>query len=208
MPARISATGSLRTDTPGMAITDTAEIGLDRRGFRPEQLPFGNHHDIPAWSQRLVQPENISNQSFSPVSLDRRSEPPGGDDAESPVRKTVGEEQHRHITPSDARPPLLDALELRPVVDPLGGAKRSGSLPLRHGRFPGRSVSRVRAACVLWRGGASVRAGRSWCASEQGTRGCASGADCWADTFFSSSILEGTVRCGPRLFRSSPSDSP
>ncbi len=116
------AVGSLGT-APGMTGKDIAKIRLDRLGRRIEEVGSGNDDDIPSGRQRFVVPEKLSNQSFSPISLDRSPEATGGDDTEPTLGKTVGEKQRRHVPSSGARPPLMNALEFRSVSKPLVGAK-------------------------------------------------------------------------------------
>lgn len=115
--------GTLRTGASGMALTDRAEVRLDSAVIRIEKAGFRDDDEIPPGGQGLVQPEKLSNQSFSPVSLDRSPETPGGDDAESTLAEFVGQKQRRHKSSSSTRPPFLDALEFRPVANPFVGAK-------------------------------------------------------------------------------------
>ena len=111
----------------GIAIQNVPEIGRDRLERCIEQLDAGNDHDIHGLHPVLIQPENFSNQPFSPVSPDCSSDPAGRHDAEPVVRPVIRQDDRGHQAAIDSEPEFLNPLEFRTFPDVFYGAK-----PLNH----------------------------------------------------------------------------
>jgi hypothetical protein len=113
----------------------------------------------------LVPTKDLSNQSFSSVSLNRAADLPGRRDPEPSHTLLVGQEKDRAVAAVDANAPLVDLLELRTPADVFGWTEpQSYSLltvrrlrPLARRRFNTRRpflvLMRTRNPCVFarWR---------------------------------------------------------
>jgi hypothetical protein len=127
-----------------------------------EKLPLRNDDDVESRGD-LVSTENLSNQSFSSIPLDRIADLPGRRDPEPSHATLVGQEKDRAVAAVDANAPLVDLLKLRSPADVFGRAEsQSYSLltvrrfrPLARRRFRTRRpflvLIRTRNPCVFAR---------------------------------------------------------
>ena len=111
----------------------------------------------------LVSPKNLSNQSFSSISLNSAANLPGGRDPESSHAPLVGQDEDRAIAAVESNAPFVDRLELRSPADVFGWSESQGySLltvsflrPLARRRFSTRRpffvLMRTRNPCVFAR---------------------------------------------------------
>ena len=81
-----------------------------------EELTLGNHDDIEPWRD-LISTKDLSNQSFSSVSLNRAADLPGRRDPEPSHPPLVGQYENRAVAAVDANTALVDLLELRAPAD-------------------------------------------------------------------------------------------
>lgn len=89
-----------------------------------EQLAFGHDHDVEARGD-LVSTEDLSYQSFCPVSRDGAPELFGRRNAETPHCTIVLQHEHRGVPSTNSGSPLVDLLELRAAMYPLVGPEPS-----------------------------------------------------------------------------------
>ena len=127
-----------------------------------EKFPLRNDDDVESLGD-LVSSKNLSNQSFSSVSLDRVADLPGRRNPEPSHRPVVGQHEHRGVAAVDPNPTLVDLLELRALANVFGWTEfQSYSLltvsffrPLARRRFSTRRpffvLMRTRNPCVLAR---------------------------------------------------------
>lgn len=127
-----------------------------------EELALGDDDDVVS-SGDLVSTENLSNQSFSSISLNRAADFPGRRDAEPPHTLVVGQDEDRAVAAVESNAPLVDLLELRTLADVFGWTEfQSYSLltvsflrPLARRRFSTRRpffvLMRTRNPCVFAR---------------------------------------------------------
>jgi hypothetical protein len=113
----------------------------------------------------LVSTKDLSNQSFSSVSLNRAADLPGRRDSEPPHAALIGQDENRAVAAVSSNAPLVDLLELRTPADVFGWTEpQSYSLltvrrlrPLARRRFNTRRpflvLMRTRNPCVFarWR---------------------------------------------------------
>jgi len=111
-----------------MALKSGAEVLIERREGSGEQLRLGNDDEIKT-SRRLVSPENLSNQSFSSVALDRAAEPPRSADAEPGLAGFVRQRNEGQETPLGSDASLLDAKIVGPPADALWWPETLGHRP-------------------------------------------------------------------------------
>jgi len=81
-----------------------------------EKFAFGNYDHVEPW-RYFVSTKDLSNQSFSSVSLDRAADLPGRRDPQSPHAQLVGQEEDRAVAAMDANAPFVDLLKLRTPTD-------------------------------------------------------------------------------------------
>ena len=85
---------------------------------------FSARHDNDVvTSGDLVSPENLARQALGAVPLDGAAQLARGGDAEPRPGTPVLEQKHRHEPAGDPRSLAVDALELGPAADPLGGCQ-------------------------------------------------------------------------------------
>ena len=82
-----------------------------------EQLRLRHDDDVEAWSE-LVTSENLSNQSFSPISPDRVAQLARGGDPKAAHDERVGQEEHGRVSAVYPRASLVDLLEFRRAAKP------------------------------------------------------------------------------------------
>jgi hypothetical protein len=127
-----------------------------------EELTLGDHDDVES-RRDLVSTKNLSNQSFSSISLNCAADFFGRRDPESSHAPLVGEQKDRAVAAVDANTALVHPLELRPAADMFDWAEsQSYSLltvrrlrPLARRRFNTRRpffvLMRTRNPCVFAR---------------------------------------------------------
>ena len=103
----------MKTALNGLAIVSFKN---GQRGV--EQLALGDDDDVEALRD-LIPTENISNQSFSTVSLNGSAELLRSGDAQTPHRALVGKDEHRREPPVDAGAAFIDFLKLGAAPDAL-----------------------------------------------------------------------------------------
>ena len=89
-----------------------------------EQLSLG-HDDHVEPRRDLVPTEDLSNQSFSSISVDCSAELACGSDTESGDGERVRQREQGRETAVDLRPVLINALELRSLANALHGPETS-----------------------------------------------------------------------------------
>ena len=132
-----------------------AQAGVEKFALRDDDdvEPLGD----------FVSTENLSNQSFSSISLNRAADLPSRRDPEPSHGPLVGQDEDRAVAAVDSNAPLVDLLELRTPADVFGWTElQSYSLltvsflrPLARRRFSTRRpffvLMRTRNPCVLAR---------------------------------------------------------
>jgi len=83
-----------------------------------EQFAFGDDDDVKAMGD-LVTTENLSYQSFSPVSYNSSAELFRSCDAQTSNRALIGKDEYRGEAPGKACAPLVDFLKLGAAPDTL-----------------------------------------------------------------------------------------
>jgi hypothetical protein len=84
-----------------------------------EEFALGNDNDVEPWSD-LVSTKDLSNQSFSSISLNRAADLPRRRNPEPSHTPIVGQDEDRAIAAVDSNPPLVDLLELSTPADVFG----------------------------------------------------------------------------------------
>jgi hypothetical protein len=102
----------------GTAFNDLAVISFKDGQGGVEQLAFGDDDDVEP-RRDVVPTKNLSNQSFSSVSLNSSAELFRSCDAQTPYRALVGEDEHRCEPPMDAGAAFIDCLKLGAAPDAL-----------------------------------------------------------------------------------------
>ena len=83
-----------------------------------EQLAFGDDHNVKP-RRNLMTTENLSNEPFGPVSLDRAAQSFRRGYSESADGQTVRQKKHGGEPPADAEAQIVDPLEVSPPPDAL-----------------------------------------------------------------------------------------
>ena len=127
-----------------------------------EEFALRDHDDVEALDD-LVSTKNLSNQSFSSISLHRATDLPGRRDPEPSHAAFVGQKKDGAVAAVDSNAPLVDPLEFSTATDVFGWAEFQGySLltvkrlrPLARRRFSTRRpffvLMRTRNPCVFAR---------------------------------------------------------
>ena len=129
-----------------------------------EKLALRNDDDVVSLCD-IVSAKDLSNQSFSSISLNRAADLSGRRDPQPSHTPFVGQEKDRGIAAVDSNAPLVDLLKLRTLADVFGWTElQSYSLltvsflrPLARRRFSTRRpffvLMRTRNPCVFarWR---------------------------------------------------------
>ena len=127
-----------------------------------EKFTLRNDYDVESWGD-FVSTKDLSNQSFSSVSLNRAADLPGCCDPEPSHTPLIGQNEHRAVAAVDPNPARVDLLELRALADVFGWTEpQSYSLltvrrlrPLARRRFSTRRpffvLMRTRNPCVFAR---------------------------------------------------------
>ena len=144
------------------SLDEVAVIGFKGAQAGVEKLALGYYDDVKPLRD-FIATKDLSNQSFSSISLDRSADLPGGRDAKPSHSTLVGEQKHRAVAAVDANAALVHLLELGPAADVLGWTEsQSYSLltvrrlrPFARRRFSTRRpffvLIRVRNPCALAR---------------------------------------------------------
>lgn len=102
----------------GTAFNDLAVISFKDGQGGVEQLALGDDDDVEP-RRDVVPTKNLSNQSFSSVSLNSSAELFRSCDAQTPYRALVGEDEHRREPPMEAGAAFIDCLKLGAAPDAL-----------------------------------------------------------------------------------------
>jgi hypothetical protein len=84
-----------------------------------EQFALG-HHDHIETRDQLIVTENLSNQPFGSVSLDRAAKLSSGGDAKAPNGQTVRQEEDRGVTPMHPKAAIVHLFEFDALADAFG----------------------------------------------------------------------------------------
>jgi hypothetical protein len=95
-----------------------AELGFKGSQAGVEQFAFRDDDDVEAWRE-LIATENLSNQSFSSISLDRAPQFAGGGDSQSAYGQVVREREQREIAAVCSDATFVNLLVLRTAADVL-----------------------------------------------------------------------------------------
>jgi hypothetical protein len=129
-----------------------------------EKFALGNDDDVEPWRD-LVSPKDLSNQSFSSISLNRTPDFPRRRDPEPPDAAVIGQDENRGVSAVESNAPFVNLLKLRTPPDVFCGTEsQSYSLltvrrlrPFARRRFSTRRpffvLMRTRNPCVFarWR---------------------------------------------------------
>ena len=96
-----------------------AVIGFKNSQAGVEQVAFRHDDDVEAGGD-VVATEDLSNQTFSTVSLDRATQLPGRRDAQSADIELVGQDEQRGKAALDPGPVLVHLPEFGAPANPLG----------------------------------------------------------------------------------------
>jgi hypothetical protein len=92
-------------------------IGFKGAQAGVEQIAFGDDDDVEPGCD-LVTTKNLSNQSFSSISLDRATELPGRRDPQPSDAALVRQDEHRAVAAVDPDAALVDVLEFGATANP------------------------------------------------------------------------------------------
>src|SRR5476651_418285 len=81
-----------------------------------EEFPLGYDYDIEP-RRDLVPTKDLSNQSFSSISLNRAADFPGRRNPEPSHAPLVGQDENRAVAAVESNTPLVNLLKLRPPAD-------------------------------------------------------------------------------------------
>jgi hypothetical protein len=112
------ARSAIRTTRAQTPVEGGAVIGFKDGQGDVEQLAFGDDDDVET-RRDVVATENLSYQSFSPVSLNGSAELFRCRDAQTSYRALVGEDEDRRVAPMDAGAAFIDFLKLGTPPDAL-----------------------------------------------------------------------------------------
>jgi hypothetical protein len=93
-----------------------AELGFKGSQAGVEQFAFRDDDDVEAWRE-LVATKDLSNQSFSSISLDRAAQFPRGGDSQPAHRQIVREREQRQIAAVRADAAVVNLLIFRAAAD-------------------------------------------------------------------------------------------
>ncbi len=114
---------SARTTKSPAAPISAQIIGLEYRPRRVEQLAARHDHHIEP-RRGSIAPENLSNQSFSAISLDRPAKLSAGSDAQPRNGETVRQDDERNQAPVGAGSLVVHLAKVGPPLDSLPGTQR------------------------------------------------------------------------------------
>ena len=105
--------------------TKALSDGLAIFGFKGSQggvedFTLGHDDHVEAWRD-LVSTENLSNQSFSSISLNRAAHFLGRRDSEPAISAVAGQQEDGQIAPARPKAALVDQLEVGATADMLAG---------------------------------------------------------------------------------------
>ena len=92
-------------------------FGFNGGQARFQQFPLRNDHEVQP-SSDLVPPEHISNQSFSPITLNGATQLAGGSNAQATDFEPVPANKQRCQTAVDFGALFIDSLEVSAPADP------------------------------------------------------------------------------------------
>jgi hypothetical protein len=139
-----------RSSPAGTPIEQASEFGFKGALAGFEQSAFGYGDDVETWSY-FITAENVSNQSFSSISLDRAAELPSRRDPQAADVKLVAKQEERNQLPVTPDPLGVHPLEIVTATNSLAGPEVSRGCRHQQGTGSGRSgayrlltVSRLR----------------------------------------------------------------
>ncbi len=103
--------------TTDAALEESVIVGFKGGEGSIEHFPARHDDDVVAGGN-LVTSEEFPRQALGAIAFHGVAELPGGSHAESGRLAAVAEQEHRHETAGNARPFVVDALELGPAPDP------------------------------------------------------------------------------------------
>ena len=104
--------------SPEAPFESVAEFSFKGAQAGVEQLALRDDDNVEAW-RNLVSTENLSNQSFSSISLDRAPQFLGGRDAEPAEVSIAGKDKYREVTPAYAGATIVNLLEISATTNVL-----------------------------------------------------------------------------------------
>jgi hypothetical protein len=126
---------NLRAALTGQATgKECSVIGFKGAQAGVKEFALGDDHDVKPWCD-LVATENLSNQSFRSVSLDRATQLLRGGDTQPPDAASICQEEHGAIPAVDAKATAIDVLKFRSAANPFGWSKSQSYSLLTVRRF-------------------------------------------------------------------------
>ena len=113
---RGSAEGRPLPESSKVAFESMTELGFKGSQAGVEQFAFRDDDDVEAWRE-LVATKNLSNQSFSSISLDRAAQFPRGGDSQSAHWQVVREREQRQIAAMRPGAAIVNLLILGAAAD-------------------------------------------------------------------------------------------
>ena len=117
------ATPTGRSEDLALPVASKGSLeGVTKLGFKGsqagvEQFAFRDDDDVEA-GRELVATEDLSNQSFSSISLDRAAQFPGSGNSQPAHRQVVREREQGQKTPVCADAAVINLLIFRTAADP------------------------------------------------------------------------------------------
>jgi hypothetical protein len=112
------------------SFNSVTELGFKGSQAGVEQFAFRDDDDVEAWRE-LVATKNLSNQSFSSISLDRATQFLRSGDSQSANRQVVREREHRQITAVRPDTTIVDLLVLDAATNAFVPAETSHKVRLK-----------------------------------------------------------------------------
>jgi hypothetical protein len=111
-----------------------AEFGFKGSQAGVEQFAFRDDDDVEAWRE-LVATKNLSNQSFSSISLDRATQFLRSGDSQTANRQVVREREHRQITAVRPDATIVNLLVLDAATNAFVPGKARHKSPAEAGHY-------------------------------------------------------------------------
>lgn len=140
MPGDSDAPDGLSPSAKG-SVESVAELGFKCGQAGVEQLAFRDDDHVEPWRD-LIATENLSNETFSSVSIDRAAQFTGRGNSQSSHRKVVGKGEQRQISTMDLRAAVVNGLVFRSPANTFALAETRHFERLR--RYFVLTVSRLR----------------------------------------------------------------
>jgi hypothetical protein len=110
---------------PEAAFEQGSVIGFKGAQAGVEQVALGNDDDVEPRGD-FVATKNLSNQSFSSVSLNGSAKLLGGGNSQAPHPPVVWQDEHRAVPAVDADAPFVHLLKLGTTANPFGRPESQG----------------------------------------------------------------------------------